>query len=102
MILLPSVQYSHHCSKTIMYILAQILIYDHPKPIIRLIKQKLNIYQITNVKPHTIKTPANVKRNNADSITSCDEAFISSVKKDKGEHAIQHIDKFFSIFFILT
>ena len=56
----------------------------------------------TKLKLHTIKTPANVKWCDTNTIPSCNETFITGVKKDKGEHSIQHVHKIFSIFFILS
>lgn len=50
---------------------------------------------------HTIETPANVKWGNTNSITSRNKTFVPGVKKDKGEHAIQHVHKIFPILFIL-
>lgn len=49
----------------------------------------------------TIKTPAHVEWGNANGIPSSNETFVTGVKEDKGEHPIQHVHKFFSIFFIL-
>lgn len=50
---------------------------------------------------HTIETPAHVEWGNTDGIPSSNETFVTGVKEDKREHSIQHVHKFFSIFFVL-
>ena len=55
-----------------------------------------------NVIQHTIRTPTHVQWGDTNTITRSNEAFVTCIKKYKGEHPIQHIHKFLSILFILV
>jgi len=50
---------------------------------------------------HTIETPPDVEWSDTNGIPCSNKAFVSGIKKHKCKHAIQHVDKFLSMFFVL-
>lgn len=59
--------------------------------------------RITNVekRERTIDTPANVEWDDTNGIPYSNITFVLSIKKDKCKHAVQHVDKLLSMFFVL-